>query len=155
SGAGDDPIAAFGRRTAAWDASTTHSIALRIASSGLPPAAQAQMYNCITSYLVRRAICGLTTKNYNKVFLQLLKKLSESELSPDTLRLALSDLLGDASRWPRDQEFRKAWVDEQVYPGRLDAPRIKAVLAEVEAGLRSAHSEEPLPGGLENLDVDH
>jgi Protein of unknown function DUF262/Protein of unknown function (DUF1524) len=155
SGVGDDPIAAFGRRMAAWDASTTHSLALRIASAGLAPAAQVQTYNYITSYLVRRAICGLTTKNYNKVFLQLLKKLSESELSPDTLRLALSDLEGDASRWPRDEEFRKAWVDEQVYPGRLDAPRIKAVLAEVEAGLRSAHSEEPLPGGLENLDVDH
>src|SRR5262249_48598311 len=98
SGVGDDPIAAFGRRMAAWDASTTHSLALRIASCGLPPTAQVQTYNYITSYLVRRAICGLTTKNYNKVFLQLLKKLSESELSPDTLRLALSDLEGDASR---------------------------------------------------------
>jgi Protein of unknown function (DUF1524) len=155
SGIGDDPIAAFGRRMAAWDASTIHSLALRIAISGLAPAAQVQMYNCITSYLVRRAICGLTTKNYNKVFLQQLKKLSESELSPDALRRALSELEGDTSRWPRDEEFRRAWLGEQVYPGRLDAPRIKAVLAEVEAGLRSAHSEEPLPGGLENLDVDH
>jgi hypothetical protein len=154
SGVGNDPIAAFGRRVAAWDASTTHALALRIASSGLVPTAQAQMYNCIASYLARRAMCGLTTKNYNKIFVQLLKKLSAG-LSAESLRTALADLEGDASRWPRDEEFKKAWLGEQVYPGRLDASRIKAVLAELEAGLRSARSEEPLPGNLDNLDVDH
>ena len=50
------------------------------------------------------------------------------------MRFSLSGLEGDTSRWPRDEEFKKAWLGEQVYPGRLDAPRIKAVLAEVEAG---------------------
>jgi hypothetical protein len=132
SGVGDEPIAAFGRRMAAWDASTTHSLALLIASSSLTPAAQEQMYNDITSYLVRRAVCGLTTKNYNKVFVQQLKRVSETGLSPESLRIALSDLEGETSRWPRDEEFKKAWVGEQVYPGRLDAPRIKAVLAELD-----------------------
>jgi hypothetical protein len=32
---------------------------------------------------------------------------------------------------------------------------MKAVLAEIEIAIRSARSEEPLPGGLQNLDVDH
>jgi hypothetical protein len=58
SGNGDDPIAAFGRHTAVWDASSTHPMALRIANSGLSPDAQAQMYDDIVSYFVRRAICG-------------------------------------------------------------------------------------------------
>ena len=83
SGVGVDPIASFGHRMAAWDASTTHSLALRIASSSLPPASQLQMYNDITSYFVRRAICGLTTKNYNKVFLySSLRSCRKTELSP-------------------------------------------------------------------------
>jgi hypothetical protein len=42
-----------------------------------------------------------------------------------------------------------------VYPGWLDAPRCKSLLAEIEVRLRSPRSEEPLPGGLENLDIDH
>jgi hypothetical protein len=155
SGVGDDPIAHFGRRMLVWDASTTHALALRIASSGLPPEAQNEMYAYIISYFVRRAVCNLTAKNYNKIFLQQLKKLSAAQVTPGALRSALAALDGLASRWPNDDEFRKAWLTRQVYPGNLDAPRIKAILAEIETGLRSPRTEEPLPGGLENLDVDH
>ena len=155
SGTGKDPIANFGRRIAIWDASTAHALALRIASSGLPPCDQTRMFEDIVSYFVRRAICGLTTKNYNKIFLYQLKKISAKELTPESLRMALANLDGEASRWPRNDEFRKSWVGGQVYPGRLDAPRAKALLAEIETGMRSERSEEPLPEGLENLDIDH
>ena len=85
SGGGDDAIARFGRRTAVWDASTAHALVLRIASSGLPSGAQNQMYDDITSYFVRRAVCGLTPKNYNKIFLHQLKKLSATQLTPRIL----------------------------------------------------------------------
>lgn len=152
---GEDPIAAFGRRAAPWDASTTHPLALRIANCNLSPDAQTQMYSDIISYLVRRAICGLPVKNYNKVFVQHLRNLAATELTPESLRAALASLKSDTSRWPHDDEFKKAWLGEAVYPGRLDAPRIKAVLAEIETGMRSARTEDPLPSGLENLDVDH
>lgn len=155
SGVGDDAIARFGRRMAVWDASTTHALALRIASSGLPAEAQNEMYAYIISYFVRRAVCNLTPKNYNKVFLQQLKKLSAAQLTPAALRTALADLDGAASRWPNDNEFRTAWLTGHVYPGSLDAPRVKVILAEIETGLRSPRTEDPLPGGLENLDVDH
>jgi hypothetical protein len=155
SGSGDQPIARFGYRTLSWDASTTHPLALRIADIGLPADGQEQMFDDITSYLVRRAICGLTSKNYNKIFLSQLKKLSAQGLTPDSLRASLSELDGDASRWPSDEEFRRAWISGKVYPGRIDAPRCKSLLAEIEAALRSKRSEEPLPGGLENLDIDH
>jgi Protein of unknown function DUF262 len=70
SGVGQEPMARFGRRIAAWDASTTHPLALLIAASGTPIQDQMQIFDSIVSYLVRRAVCGLTTKNYNKVFIQ-------------------------------------------------------------------------------------
>ena len=155
SGGGDDAIAVFGRRMAVWDTSTTHPLALRIASSALPADAQTRMFNDLTSYFVRRAICGLTTKNYNKIFLQLLKKLAATDLAPNALHAILSNLDGDASRWPGDDEFKSAWLNEPAYPSNLDAPRAKAVLAELEVAMRSKRSEEPLPSGLENLDVEH
>jgi len=155
SGVGSDPIARFGRRSAVWDASTTHALALRIASSGLPAEAQDQMYGYLTSYLVRRAICGLPSKNYNKIFIQQLKKLSARELTPEILRSTLASTDKYTSRWPRDEEFKKAWLTEKMYPGNLDAPRVKSVLAEIEASMRPTQSEEPLPYGLDNLDIDH
>lgn len=155
SGSGDDPIGKFGRRAAVWDASTAHPLVLRIATSNRPRDQQMQMYNYIISYLIRRAICGLPTKNYNKNFLQLLKNLAATELTVDSLRAGLAGPVGDLSRWPGNDEFKKAWLGEEVYPGHLGAQQIKAVLTEIENGMRSARSEEPLAGNLENLDVDH
>jgi uncharacterized protein with ParB-like and HNH nuclease domain len=155
TGIGDDPIAQFGRRMAVWDASTTHAVALLIASAPLPENDQTRMYDDIRSFFVRRAICGLSTKNYNKIFLQILKKLASTELTQRSLRAALASFDGSASRWPRDDEFKRAWLTDPIYPDRLDPQRAKAILAELETGLRSAQSEEPVPGGLENLDVDH
>lgn len=154
SGSGDDPIALFGNRMLLWDASTAHSLALRIASADLQPSEKYEMFGDIFSYFVRRAVCGLPTKNYNKIFLQLLKKAS-TNLTPTALRKALSDLKGDASRWPADAEFKNAWLSEPLYPGHLDAPRTKTILVALETALRTPRTEEPLPQGLENLDIDH
>lgn len=155
SGIGNDPIARFGQRTTVWDVSTAHPLALRIANSGLPRETKVAMFDDLTSYFVRRAICGLTAKNYNKIFIQMIRNLSGEALTRPALRSALGNLEGDASRWPRDEEFTRAWKNDRIYPGRLDASRTKAVLSEIETAMRSARSEEPLPGALELLDVDH
>jgi hypothetical protein len=154
-GAGSTPIAEFGRRVQAWDASTTHALALAIAGSDAAIDEQNKMFRDLVSYLVRRAVCGLTTKNYNKVFVQQLKRFAPGEISPDAFHRSLASLEGDASRWPRDDEFRASWLEGQLYEGRLDAARTRALLGELETGLRSSRSEEPIPNGLENLDVDH
>lgn len=155
TGTGQSAIARFGRRIASWDASTTHSLALCIAESKLPADSQREMFEAIVSYIVRRAICGLTTKSYNKIFMQQLRKLGESGVTPNALIKSLTELDGEASRWPSDQEFRNAWLNSAMYRGALDAPRMQAVLVEIENGMRSPRSEEPIASGLENLDIDH
>jgi hypothetical protein len=153
TGNGSEPIARFGRRTEIWEASTTHALALLIAKSGCAVEEQKGMYDDVASYLVRRAICGLTTKNYNRVFVQLLKKLPA--IARTSLRAALRELEGDASRWPEDDEFRKSWLEAEIHPGRLDAARTKALLLEIEAAMRSHRTEEPVLSGNAQLDVDH
>jgi len=155
TGIGDSPIARFGRQMISWDASTMHPIALAIAMSGCTKQEQTAMYSDIESYLVRRAVCGLTTKNYNKVFIQQLKNIAGEELRPAVLRKALASLQGEASKWPRDDEFRKSWLEAAMYPGRLDAARTKSILATLERKMRSARTEEPFILTLETLDVDH
>ena len=155
SGAGTAPIAQFGKRIATWDAAPTHSLVLRVATLGLPADDEKSFYHDIMSYLVRRAICGLTPKNYNNVFLQLLKQFKEGEATAGAFRAALAALDGTASRWPRDEEFHRAWMTEPVHSRIGDIGRIRTILAEIENGMRSQRTEEAftLPQGL--LDLDH
>ncbi len=154
-GEGDKPIGKFGRRIKIWDASTTHPLALVIATSGLSDEAQNQIFDCIVSYLVRRAVCGLTSKNYNRVFNQLIRYLANHPLTLETLYSDLSSLEGKAARWPRDDEFRKEWLEAGVYKGRLDSPKLKSILLELEMLMRSSRTEESNLFESEKLDVEH
>ena len=154
-GSGNDAIARFGKRMAEWDASPTHALALRAALSGLPPDEQTQIYDDIVSFIVRRAMCGLTTKNYNNVFLQLLKRTSSEGLAATTFRAALSESDRPASRWPRDDEFLRAWLLAPAHDRFGDVGKIRMVLGEIENALRSARSEEPFVPEVGALDVDH
>nr|WP_237179637.1 HNH endonuclease family protein [Paraburkholderia sacchari] len=155
TGAGESPIGIFGRRIGIWEASPTHSLALRIANSALPPDEQTEIFRSIESYLVRRAICGLTRKNYNKVFAQLLRKAQTSDLSAASFRALLSDGAGEISRWPRDEEFRSHWINGDIYPGRLTASMLRAIFHRLETAMRSEKSEERVPLALDDLDIDH
>lgn len=149
------PIGRFGKRYAAWDASTTYVLALAIAKSGVSEQEQDAMLGMLGSYLVRRAICGLTNKNYNKVFLQLLKNLKGNPLTLESLRNAISAFTGEATRFPKDDEFRAAILRGPMYPGRLDAPKMRSILVELENALRTERTEEPVAPALANLDIDH
>ena len=154
-GAGDSPVAIFGRRVAVWDASPTHALAIRVAASDLGLDEQHVIFSCIESYLVRRAVCGLPRKNYNKVFAQQLKKLIDGELNAVSLRGALSSLSGDASRWPTNDEFRQQLLAGPTYPGRLDAAKLRAFFHRMETAMRTERSEERVPLNLDALDIDH
>ncbi|MDG7000424.1 MAG: DUF262 domain-containing protein, partial [Nitrososphaerota archaeon] len=60
SGSGSKPIAQFGRRIADYDITTLYPLALMIATSACTDADKSEMYTDLVSYLVRRAVCGLT-----------------------------------------------------------------------------------------------
>jgi hypothetical protein len=149
------PIGRFGKRFAAWDASTTYVLALAIAKADSGETDRAEMFTMLGSYIIRRAICDLTNKNYNKVFLQVIKNLKGTMLTPATFRTALEGLRGDAARWPRDDEFRRCFMQGQMYPGALDTTKMRSVLVELGNELRTERTEEPVAAALANLDIDH
>lgn len=153
---GSSPIARLGRRIAAYDVTTLHPLTLLISVAEVGDAEKTQMFNDLVSYVVRRAICGLTPKNYNNVFLSALRHLTKSGISSEELRSYLGMLKGDASRWPENSEFRNACICAPLYPGRLDAAKMRSLLTELEGALRlSVKSEEPGLPDLANLDIDH
>ena len=156
-GEGDSLIARFGRRIAPYEVTTLHPLALLIASSPIADESKDVMLTMLVSYIVRRAICGLTTKNYNNVFISILRELSQKGLSPETLRNILSKSKSDASRWPTDGEFRNICQTASIYPGTVDtAKKIRAFLGEIESKLRSVSKTEDLfEANTESLDIDH
>jgi hypothetical protein len=154
-GADSQPIGRFGKRFAAWDASTTYVLALAIAKSGGTESEQDEMFSMLGSYLMRRAICDLTNKNYNKSFLQFLKNIKAATLTPAALRAGLEAGSGDSTRWPKDEEFHRGFLVTSLYPQSLDAPKMRSILVELENALRTERTEEPVAPSLGNLDIDH
>ena len=153
---GAEPISIFGRRIAPFEVTTIHPLSLYIGASEINDEEKNGMYDLLISYVVRRQICGLTQKNYNNVFLSLLKGLSKSDISTASLKEVLSSLVGEASRWPRDEEFRSACETAALFPGNLDSSRMRAVLSELEFSLRgSSRTEDPLWAEMGYLDVEH
>ncbi|ECY1738670.1 DUF262 domain-containing protein [Salmonella enterica] len=155
-GVGTTPIACFGRRIAAYDMTTIYPLALLISVASIPDTEKAAMYNDLVSFVVRRAVCGLTPKNYNNVFMNVLRHLAKTSISSAELRSTLNSLNGEAARWPTDSEFLNACITARLYPGRLDAQKIRSMLTELEGELRrQVKTEEPVVPNLSSLDIDH
>ena len=153
---GNSPIANFGRRIASFDITTLHPLALFISIAEMPDTAKTEMFNLLVSYVARRAICGLTTKNYNNVFFSTLRSLAQSGATPGMIRECFGNMKGDASRWPGDEEFKNACINAPLYPDRLEAPRMRGILVELEWSLRqNARTEDAFGDKLSHLDIDH
>lgn len=156
TGEGSHPIARFGAQMAAFEVTTAFPLALQIATAGLSLEATRAIFNDITSFVVRRALCGLTTKNYNNLFMSAVRHLSKEGVSRSTLAEYLLSQTSDTSRWPSDAEVRQACVACNVFYGRLNAKAARHLLTEIEAVLRAGRkTEEPTLPVLTTVDVEH
>ena len=73
------------------------------------------MSKTVESYLLRRAVCGMTTKNYNRVFLALTRNLRRNGFTAETLAKALTEQTGESAEWPTDEVFSAAWRTRNIY----------------------------------------
>jgi len=70
----------------------------------------------IESFLVRRMVCQMTTKNYNRLFLDLLSFLRQRDsFNSANIRSFLTQQEGESTRWPTDAEFQDAWLNMPAY----------------------------------------
>jgi hypothetical protein len=98
-----------------------------------------QILTDIESFLVRRAVCELTTKNYNRLFVEMLKA-TEQDLSAVSIRKCLLASTADASRWPDDKEFEKAWVTVDFYR-KVKRSKLRMILEALDDAHRSSKTE--------------
>ena len=132
----------FSERLLVWDVTTIYPLILRIMSDDkVEGFEKIEMFHLLESYIVRRMICRLTPKNYNKLFLQIVRKHRNKTISKKSL---LEDLIlstSPSSMWPKDDMFKTSFLTMPMY--RVFPPaRVKTILLELEHSKRSKLSEE-------------
>jgi uncharacterized protein with ParB-like and HNH nuclease domain len=96
----------------------------------------------IESFLVRRAVCELTTKNYNDLVVRIIKGLrNKNEFSAAAIRTFLLDQTADTARWPNDEEFRTSWLGLRFYKS-LKRSKVRMILEAIESALYTGKTEK-------------
>ncbi len=132
-----------------WDVTTSHPLTLKLYDAyGRNEITKEELNQClrnIESFVVRRMVCGVPTNQLKRIFLQEAKGF----IAMNTLAW-LRDTLSSGSagrRWPRDEEFRQAWLHDNVY----SVPRrCKLILDALEKSY--GHKE---PAVLDAATIEH
>ncbi len=136
-GTGDADVAWLGRKLAIWEVATVYPLVFATAVAGMDDAEKPAIYRLIYSYIVRRAICGLTAKNRNKTFTRIVSVFNERGASLHSLRASFAGQSGPAVRFPEDAELLEAVATQPIYQNILRADREIDILWELEKAARS------------------
>lgn len=127
-----------------FDIRTGYPLLLFLLDSQLSATEWRSISTVLESYLLRRAVLGLTTKAYNRIFLNLTKALRTAGPTTDNLRATLSALSGETAEWPTDAKFSEAWLNSNAY--ELNNPKIVHILRRI--------GEEHLMKHAEHITID-
>ena len=125
----------------AYDIRTAYPLLLAMMECKLDDLEWEEISNVLESYLLRRAVCDLGTKNYNRVFLSLTRNLQKSEFSGERLRALLLALTGESVVWPDDAMFRESWLRKPLY-GPLNSPKLVHLFKRLNQTFMSTKSEK-------------
>jgi len=132
--------------------STAYPLVFVLAASGVADEDKDEAYALIASYVVRRALCGLTPKNYNKVFSRLAGILSAKGISAANLSDEFVALEGDTVRFPTDSDLCMAIEKHRQY-GSIPQNRLRWILQELELASRDKFDETA--GLRDDLQIEH
>ncbi|HEY2802239.1 MAG TPA: DUF262 domain-containing HNH endonuclease family protein [Chthoniobacterales bacterium] len=134
------PIGRFSAFLKIFDLSTVYPLVLGMMGAELVEEELGGMLEDLESYILRRAVCELGTKNYNRFFLAVLSKLAKSSFSRQNLRAALVEQKGDSVVWPDDARFKQAWLSKPAYHS-VGPGRVQYALREIERRLHQPRAE--------------
>jgi hypothetical protein len=104
----------------------------------------------LESYLVRRMVCRMTTKDYNHLFLELLDHLERGgpSMADESVIQFLAGQSSDARLWPDDRQIEDVFETLPLYR-LLTRGRLRLVLEAIENQLRTTKAEsQDCPRGL-------
>ena len=147
------PLASLARFLATWDTAAMHPIALWTEVRDVLDERKQQVYALIETYMVRRDLCDLGNKNYNRVVAGALREMHGAADPIDALFAHLVSLTGDASRMPSDAEVVRAVATKNVYEG-MGSQKLRYVLSRIERAMRNRF-DEYVEIALDNLTIEH
>ena len=133
-------LVAFSRRLLPWDVTTVYPLVMRLWASDMVDEEKPDALDVLLSFLVRRGVCELTTKNYNKFFLTVIAYLDSKGWSAGNLATFLLQQKSESGRFPRDEEFEQKWLNGRAYTV-LQSSKARAVLQEIELAKRTKYHE--------------
>jgi hypothetical protein len=96
----------------------------------------------IESWLVRRTVCRMTTKDYNRLFLDLVAELKKDPSNGGAVTDGfLRKQTADARLWPSDSQFVEAFLTIPVY-SLLTRSRLRMILEALEDRYRGPKAED-------------
>ncbi len=142
----------FLRRLEAVDTATVYPFLLHAYAELMPEQQEEfdKLLGVLESFLMRRLICNLTPKNYNRFFVDLLKAVEKSAggVTADNVETFLRKSTSVTSRYPDNNELRTAIFSQGLYD-RLAQYKVRAVLEALDAAAYTTKSEAiALPDGL-------
>lgn len=127
------------------DITTVYPLLLEVLKRHNGPKGRPELLNILgdlESFFVRRAICELTTKNYNRLFVDMIKAARPSDdFSSKAIREFLLAQTAEVSRWPEDEEFEHSWLTINFYK-RLTKSKARMILEAIEVSLHTGMTEK-------------
>lgn len=144
----------FAARMRVLDTSTMYPLVLGLLGlQALDEKERSGIFRDLESFLVRRLVCGRSSKSYTRLFAQLLRDFESKKVFT---RAAFHDLLaagkGESVDWPSDGDFERAWLTIDAY--RVLKPAVvEMILREIEVELHGPKAEKVTIHG--SLTVEH
>ncbi|WGJ16371.1 DUF262 domain-containing protein [Methylocapsa sp. D3K7] len=124
----------------AYDIRTAYPLLLALMDVDLDDAEWTEISHILESYLLRRAVCNLGTKNYNRIFLSLTRSLRKDGYNAASLKQLLLAQTGESGVWPDNAAFREAWLHKPLY-GPLNSPKLVYLYARLNQTYLSSKCE--------------
>ena len=112
----------------------------------------------LESYLVRRMVCGMTNKYYNRYFIEVIKEMYkkmetlEVAITNEDVHVILSKSTADSSRMPTNIELRTQLLELPIYK-RMAQYKLRIVLEAMDSAAHHKKSENtPIQ---RNLTIEH
>ncbi|WDF34019.1 DUF262 domain-containing protein [Arthrobacter agilis] len=128
------------------------------AHPSIPDAQRELAVHAIDSFLMRRGMCGLTSADYNRLFLQVLiaAKNSDPHRAGEAVVHCLSNQTAPSRVWPSNDMFERAITGDPIYKSVYRA-RLKSFLVGIENHIQSGKSEPRLrlSSAEKRLNIEH
>jgi hypothetical protein len=150
------PSTDFRRVLAEFDVSTALPLVMFLCKdAGLDDQQQASCLATLESFIARRYFTGEETKEYNKLFAEVIGDLltkKGADVLPALVAKLLSGKGGSTRLWPSDDDMIDKAINRNVYDG-LSRSGLRLVLERVELSLRTKKSEGAAVDP--NLQIEH